>query len=99
MDYKDACDTIEYLNLIQYGEYNDWRLPTVKEASSLFEKDKNDDKFLNNVFIGPIAIWTSDSPANNPDAIMIIDYRYKSARTQAKSDRACAAGVIAIRDN
>ena len=62
MNYKDAHQYIADLNAKEFGDYNDWRLPTLEEVMSLMEPQrKNGD-----LYIDPILdktqrwIWTSD---------------------------------------
>ncbi len=55
---------IANLNQVKYAGYSDWRLPTLAEAKSLLEPNKNkmNNLFINHIFDSKQAwIWTSDS--------------------------------------
>jgi hypothetical protein len=59
---KSTQEEIKKINQKGYAGYCDWRLPTLEEAMSLMEPNKN----INGLFIDPIFasdqswIWTSD---------------------------------------
>ena len=50
------------MNRIGYAGYHDWRLPTLEEAMSLMESNKQNDKlYIDSIFDGKQDwIWTSD---------------------------------------
>jgi hypothetical protein len=51
LTYDQAQEYIRQLNREQFGEYADWRLPTVEELLSLIEKEKNSDgRFIDSRF-------------------------------------------------
>lgn len=60
--YKEAQEYIEELNNTHYAGYSNWRLPTLEEAMSLLEPNKNKDGlYINHIFDKTQwAIWTSD---------------------------------------
>ncbi len=62
MDWKKAKQWVIDLNKKKYAGYEDWRLPTVEEATSLLAMNKNDgDLYIDAVFnIKQIGIWTGD---------------------------------------
>lgn len=97
--FIEANNTIDYLNMVEYANHNDWRLPTVKEASSLFDQKTNKKHhFINDVFNNPEAVWTSDPSPRNSHEIMIINYFHKSAQTGPNSYGSPKGGVMAVRD-
>ncbi|NIW78481.1 MAG: DUF1566 domain-containing protein, partial [Calditrichae bacterium] len=50
MTYKQAQHYIDYLNLIQFAGFDDWRLPTLEEAMTLVEKTRQDEKKIAPLF-------------------------------------------------
>ncbi len=61
--FDDANKYIAKLNLEKYAGFSDWRLPTMEEAKSLLEpnKDKTNNLFINHIFDSKQhRIWTSD---------------------------------------
>jgi len=61
MTFDDARAYVERLNTMNYGGYKDWRLPTLKEAMQLMERQQTDDFYLNSIFDHTQKqIWTSD---------------------------------------
>ncbi len=62
MNYNNAKKYISKLNRDQYSGYNDWRLPTLKEAITLLEQEeKSNGLFIDSVFDKRQEwIWTSD---------------------------------------
>ena len=53
---------ITKLNQSEFATYKDWRLPTVEEAMSIMESEKNENNLhINSIFDSfPNIIWTSD---------------------------------------
>lgn len=51
MVFDDARTYVELLNTASYGGYTDWRLPTLKEAMTLMEREvKSDGLYIDSVF-------------------------------------------------
>jgi len=60
MIFDKALAYVTRLNATNYGGYNDWRLPTLKEAMQLMERKEAGDLYLASVFDRTLGIWTSD---------------------------------------
>ncbi len=62
MDWKKAKQWVVDLNKKKYAGYEDWRLPTVEEATSLLAMAKNEaDLYIDAIFDKKqIGIWTGD---------------------------------------
>jgi len=62
MTFRRARQWIEELNSNGYAGFYDWRLPTLEEAMSLIEREKNNNAlYINPVFNGMQTwIWTCD---------------------------------------
>ena len=65
LNYEEAKEYIQGLNLNNYGGHKDWRLPTLEEAMSLMEtEDKKDGLYIDPVFSQERSdvryIWTCD---------------------------------------
>jgi ubiquinone/menaquinone biosynthesis C-methylase UbiE len=63
MDFFDAQEWIDDLNIQRHAGYSDWRLPTVDEAVSLFETKKLNGKMQIDPLFSDIqsVIWTGDA--------------------------------------
>ncbi len=60
LTYKDAQGYIENLNHTWFGDYADWRMPTVKELISLLEPEKQSNGlYINPIFDATTWYWTS----------------------------------------
>ncbi|MBD3338831.1 MAG: DUF1566 domain-containing protein [Candidatus Lokiarchaeota archaeon] len=63
MNYENAKKWIDQLNVDKFAGFSDWRLPTLEEAMSLMEPQKNE----HSLYIDPLFdaeqlwIWTADS--------------------------------------
>ncbi len=57
-----AMEWVRNLNQQEYAGYRDWRFPTVEEAASLLESDKENGRYIDPVFDAKQEwIWTGDS--------------------------------------
>ena len=69
VSYSEAEDYVKETNKKKVGGYSDWRIPTIQEASSIFDKEKlnkdskGGDIFLDSVFPPGTAncSWTSST--------------------------------------
>ena len=69
VSYSEAEEYVKQTNEKNLGGYNDWRIPTIQEASSIFDKEKlnkdskGGDIFLDSVFPPGAAncTWTSST--------------------------------------
>ena len=69
VSYSEAEDYVKETNKKKLGGYSDWRIPTIQEASSIFDKEKlnkdskGGDIFLDSVFPPGAAncSWTSST--------------------------------------
>ena len=69
-NWQDAQDIfIATLNSQQFGGYNDWRLPTVKELPFIKNMDTQNPSINTTYFPNPLSMasyWTSTTNADNP---------------------------------
>ena len=71
--YKEAQIWLKNLNRYGYADFKDWRLPTLEEAMSLMESEKN----INELYIDQLFsknqpwIWTSDIGTDESFAWMV----------------------------
>lgn len=73
MSFEQAMHWIEELNRIGYGNFNNWRLPTLEEAMSLMKREKNNGSlFKDHIFSQKQSeIWTSDLTENQTMAWVV----------------------------
>ncbi len=76
MTYKGAKAYIDKINSDQFAGYSDWRLPTLEEAMSLIEPEKNsDDLYIDSIFESKQKwIWTSDLYNDSGAWVVLFDY-------------------------
>ena len=61
MEWEEAKKWVRELNNRGYPGYNDWRLPTVEEASSLIESSESNGLYIDPIFSNKQEwIWTGD---------------------------------------
>ncbi len=87
-----AEDYVRKLNLKKFAGYNDWRMPTLNEAESLFNEDdpiRDCDRF--EIFIddafspgGGYTTWTCDLKPHN--GAVIFYFRYGHANVNNRDD-------------
>lgn len=75
MEWNKAKDWIRSLNRRRYAGYNNWRLPTLEEASSLLESSKNENLYIDHVFSKKQWwIWTGDKKDDSKAAWLVYFY-------------------------
>ncbi len=99
--WDEAMDYARDLAGDKFARYQDWRLPTIKEAMSLYQAGVvNKDKYEKEIHINPVfpegpqaCIWC-DEPQAGHDGF-IVDYRNGEVRTlyKSKCPRMSARGV------
>jgi hypothetical protein len=75
--WQDAQDVfISQLNSDNFGGYSDWRLPTVKELSSLIHADVDDPTINTSYFPHSVstAYWTSTTLAFGTDHATVVEF-------------------------
>ena len=90
VNWYTAKEYVQKLNHRHYGGYQDWRMPTAKEAATLYDRRKrNTDKDGDKIFIDSIfpkgagwGTWTSDEKRNKAIAVS-----YKDEGGQAYQDK------------
>jgi hypothetical protein len=96
VNWYTAKEYVQQMNNKKFAGYNDWRLPSVKEASLLYERrkrntDKDGDKiFIDNIFPKGAgwSTWTSEDKQNKALVVSFKDeggesYQDKVAATDA----------------
>ncbi len=76
MTYADAKKYIDSLNVRKFASYNDWRLPTLEEAMSLMEREKNSAGLYINPMFDKMQslIWTADR--ESAGRAWVVDFGY-----------------------
>ncbi len=89
MTWNDAQNYVNTLNKDAYAGYTDWRLPKIKELSSLLETDIRKE---NRLYIDPLfdsmqqTCWSADSAANDNAVIQFVDFYDGSAASKNSQD-------------
>ena len=100
--YQDCLDYVRHLRENNFAGYDDWRLPTVHEASSIFDKEKLNKDFkgsdihLDSVFPPGAGncTWTSSTRGNEAQ---ILFYMNGCAYWYGKDDQTISHGVRLVR--
>ncbi len=62
-------DAVYYCENLEYGGYDDWRLPTPKELFANIDYGRCDPEITGNYFKEPKTFWTSKLYAGNPNQV------------------------------
>lgn len=75
LDWNKA---VEYANNLRLGGYNDWRLPTLSELSSIVVKGKGEVPAIDATFqnVVPICYWSFTTVANVPSRAWFVMFCY-----------------------
>jgi hypothetical protein len=96
VNWYTANEYVQRINNKKFAGYSDWRLPSVEEATTLYERRKrNTDKDGDKIFIDSLfpkgagwSTWTSDQKQNKAFVVSFKDeggksYQDKVAATDA----------------
>ena len=102
VSYSEAEDYVKETNEKKVGGYSDWRIPTIQEASSIFDKEKlnkdskGGDIFLDSVFPPGAANCTWTSSTRGKEA-QIMFYANGCPYWYEKNDKTISHAVRVIR--
>ena len=102
VSYSEAEDYVKETNKKKAGGYSDWRIPTIQEASSIFDKEKlnkdskGGDIFLDSVFPPGAANCTWTSSTRGKEA-QIMFYANGCPYWYEKNDKTISHAVRVIR--
>ena len=102
VSYSEAEDYVKETNKKKVGGYSDWRMPTIQEASSIFDKEKlnkdskGGDIFLDSVFPPGAANCTWTSSTRGKEA-QIMFYANGCPYWYEKNDKTISHAVRLIR--
>ena len=102
VSYSEAEDYVKETNKKKVGGYSDWRIPTIQEASSIFNKEKlnkdskGGDIFLDSVFPPGAANCTWTSSTRGKEA-QIMFYANGCPYWYEKNDKTISHAVRLIR--
>lgn len=102
-DGTDTEDFINSLNSAKFGGFSDWRLPTVKELSSLLNRDTSDPA-VNTYFFPHIGshvsygnpYWTSDTDASDSNYAWCINFDADGHVERTKKSESYAGGLLVM---
>ena len=102
VSYAEAEEYVKQANEKKVGDYSDWRIPTIHEASSIFDKEKlnkdskGGDIFLDSVFPPGAANCTWTSSTRGEEA-QIMFYANGCPYWYAKNDKTISHAVRLVR--
>ena len=102
VSYSEAEDYVKETNKKKVGGYSDWRIPTIHEASSIFDKEKlnkdskGGDIFLDSVFSPGAANCTWTSSTRGKEA-QIMFYANGCPYWYEKNDKTISHAVRLVR--
>ncbi len=101
--WQDAQDVfVGQLNFVIYGGYNDWRMPTIKELSSLVNADTYEPAIDTALFPNTMLsrYWSSTTYTGNTSAAWYVDftegaaYTFEGFKTNSAAVRAVRGGHL-----
>ena len=104
MSWYDSLKYLRNLNIDNFAEYSDWRLPTLEEAQSLYNPDKqirDMDRF--EIFIDPsfspggsYTIWTSEEKPFENAVVFYYRYGYEDLAQKFGAYNKCSVRAVRL---
>ena len=99
----DTEDFIHKLNSESFGGFDDWRLPTIKELSSIAKTGRHsptiNTHFFPNIGLLPDYYWSSTSYTNNYHVWQVYFYNFGFISTKPKSNQGYVFAVRGPKSN
>ncbi|HEX9972988.1 MAG TPA: DUF1566 domain-containing protein, partial [bacterium] len=72
IEFEDTQKYIDEINMKNFANFSDWRLPTIEEAMSLMEPEEKNDLYIDPIFDSKQRwIWTADILPGKPLAWIV----------------------------